>query len=92
LLQVWVENGGGFNAYPAGRSVATARRVSAGDWAAHETWVRQISRVNENMRLQIERAREWRQALRWETKAVMDGETTESGVEHDGDEDMYECV
>jgi hypothetical protein len=92
LLQVWVENGGGFNAYPAGRSVATARRVSAGDWAAHETWVRQILRVNENMRLQIERAREWRQALRWETKAVMDGETTESGVEHDGDEDMYECV
>jgi hypothetical protein len=50
LLQVWVENGGGFNAYPAGRSVATARRVSEGEWASHERWARQMSPVDENMR------------------------------------------
>jgi len=63
LLQVWVENGGGFNAYPAGRSVATAHRVSAGEWATHERWVRQSSPVDENMRLQRQRAEEWSKAL-----------------------------
>ncbi|EOA86258.1 uncharacterized protein SETTUDRAFT_28654 [Exserohilum turcica Et28A] len=35
LLQVWVHRGGGFNAYPAGRSVATAGRVSGGEWEAY---------------------------------------------------------
>ncbi|KAF2821063.1 hypothetical protein CC86DRAFT_411371 [Ophiobolus disseminans] len=77
LLQVWVDNGGGFNAYPAGRSVATARRVSAGEWATHESWVRQGSPVVENMRLQRERAEEWRRALDWETVLVDDEEMAE---------------
>jgi hypothetical protein len=92
LLQVWVDNGGGFNAYPAGRSVATARRVSAGDWAKSETWVRQMSSVDENMKMQIERAKEWRETLEWESTAVIDEGLAERGVDKDGDEDMYECV
>jgi hypothetical protein len=81
LLQVWVENGGGFNAYPAGRSVATARRLSAGDWSAHEGWVREMSPVDENMRVQRERAREWRDALEWEP-AVAVAEDTEMAESH----------
>jgi hypothetical protein len=91
LLQVWVENGGGFNTYPAGCSVATARRVSAGDWAAHEGWARQMSPVEENMGTQTERAEEWRKALVWKSAVVEQG-TIESGVEDDADEDMYECA
>lgn len=78
LLQVWVGNGGGFNAYPAGRSVATARRLSAGDWSAHEVWVREMSPVDENMRVQRERAREWRDALEWGPVVAGDTEMAES--------------
>ena len=77
LLQVWVENGGGFNAYPAGRSVATAHRVSAGEWATHERWVRQSSPVDENMRLQRQRADEWSKALEWASAPAEDEEMVE---------------
>jgi hypothetical protein len=63
LLQVWIENGGGFNAYPAGRSVATARRVSMVEWAAHERWTRRMSPLNKNMQMQVARAEDWRKAL-----------------------------
>lgn len=73
LLQVWVENGGGFNAYPAGRSVATARRVSEGEWEEHERWARGRSPVEERMRVQREAAEVWRAALAWEE----DGEDDE---------------
>ncbi|KAF2034224.1 hypothetical protein EK21DRAFT_97674 [Setomelanomma holmii] len=59
LLQVYVENGGGFNAYRAGLSVATARRVSMDEWDAHEAWVRRQSPVDENMRSQQRRAEQW---------------------------------
>jgi hypothetical protein len=92
LLQVWVENGGGFNAYPAGRSVATARRVSEGEWASHESWARQMSLVDENMRVQRERAEEWRRALAWDGSVVVGEGTVEGGEEDGGDEDMYDCV
>jgi hypothetical protein len=92
LLQVWVENGGGFNAYPAGRSVATARRVSEGEWASHERWVRQMSPVDENMRVQRERAEEWRRALVWDGSVVVGSGTVEDRAEDGGDEDMYDCV
>ncbi|EUC40431.1 hypothetical protein COCMIDRAFT_108826 [Bipolaris oryzae ATCC 44560] len=66
LLQVWVEGGGGFNACPAGRSVATAKKVGEGEWAGYERWVREESGVVENMRMQLRRAEEWRRALEWE--------------------------
>lgn len=68
-----MENGGGFNAYPAGRSVATARRVSEGEWEEHERWARGRSPVEERMRVQREAAEVWRAALAWEE----DGEDDE---------------
>ncbi|XP_014554414.1 hypothetical protein COCVIDRAFT_39726 [Bipolaris victoriae FI3] len=76
LLQVWVEGGGGFNACPAGRSVATAKRVDEGEWAGYERWVREDSGAVENMRVQRQRAEEWRMALEWED---------EEGKERHGD-------
>jgi hypothetical protein len=80
LLQVWVDNGGGFNAHPAGRSVATARRVSDAEWNGHERWARQSSPVDENMRVLRERADEWRMALDWEAGVEEDEEMTEPSV------------
>jgi hypothetical protein len=91
LLQVWVENGGGFNAYPAGRSVATARKVSEGEWKEHEEWVRRMSLVDENMRVQRERAEEWWRALMWDSEVVDEGAVDEIG-EDGKDEDMYDCA
>ncbi|KAF1942240.1 hypothetical protein EJ02DRAFT_178305 [Clathrospora elynae] len=88
LLQVWVENGGGFNAYPAGRSVATARRVSTDEWVVHERRTRQESPVLENMRQQQHRADEWRKALEWDEEAVADSDMTEPSV----DENEYDCI
>lgn len=66
LLQVWVENGGGFNAYPAGRSVATAKKVSSEEWRDHERWTRENSPVDENMKVQKERAEEWSRVIEWD--------------------------
>ncbi|ORY18920.1 hypothetical protein BCR34DRAFT_595754 [Clohesyomyces aquaticus] len=53
LLQVWVDNGGGFNHYPAGLSNASASRVTDREWDEHasafggggdlmETWMEMI--------------------------------------------------
>jgi hypothetical protein len=86
LLQVWMDNGGGFNAYPAGRSVATAQRVSLGEWIAHEKWVREISPVDENMRIQRGRAEEWWSALDWGVVAVVGDEMSEETADENGDE------
>ena len=86
LLQVWVEGGGGFNAYPAGRSVATARRVSEGEWAGHERYVRLESLVVLNMREQQRKADQWREALNWEEKRAGD-----EGVEKGGREEGAEA-
>jgi hypothetical protein len=84
LMQVWVDEGGGFNAYPAGRSVATARRVGAGEWEAHARWVREGSGVVRVMGKMRGRAEEWRRALEWEEeeeekeeKEVEDGKEKE---------------
>ena len=66
LLQVWVDEGGGFNAYPAGRSVATAARLGVHEWEQYERWAREKSLLMEKMRIQREKADEWRQALKWE--------------------------
>lgn len=70
---MWVDNGGGFNAYPAGLSVATAKKVSREMWAEHERWTREMRPVVENMRVQRERAEEWVAALEWEEKEGEDG-------------------
>jgi hypothetical protein len=72
LLQVWVGSGGGFNAYPAGCSVATARRVSEVEWAHHQLWTRQMSPIDENIKVQRRRAEEWQKALEWVPVAVED--------------------
>lgn len=75
LLQVWIADGGGLNAYPAGRSVASAKRVDEGMWAEHERWVEGNTEVERNLRVQRERLEEdvlglegekeelWREAL-----------------------------
>ncbi|KAF2639585.1 hypothetical protein P280DRAFT_453479 [Massarina eburnea CBS 473.64] len=55
LLQVWVDDGGGVNAYPAGRSVASASRISVLEWAAHERWTEENTELRENLRVQMER-------------------------------------
>ncbi|KAF2245453.1 hypothetical protein BU26DRAFT_521895 [Trematosphaeria pertusa] len=84
LLQVWIEDGGGFNAYPAGRSVASATRVSHVEWKTHEEWASKHTRLIENVRLQRERLENdvlelekemeelWREAL--EDEAGGDGD------------------
>lgn len=94
LLQVWTENGGGFNAYPAGRSVASARRMSVDDWRTHENWVKHASPVAENMRAQKDFADEWSEALDWEHVVTDDVEMADSGggemgMDDDGYDDMY---
>jgi hypothetical protein len=88
LLQVWVEDGGGFNAYPAGRSVATAKKVSEDEWAVHERCTRQESLVVENMRVQRQRAEEWRNALEWGDGAWEYCEMRGGSAK----EDEYECL
>ncbi|KAF1952383.1 hypothetical protein CC80DRAFT_370320, partial [Byssothecium circinans] len=55
LLQVWVDEGGGLNAYPAGRSVASAGRIGLKEWREHEKWVEGNTRLNEELRGQRER-------------------------------------
>jgi hypothetical protein len=85
LLQVWIEHGGGFNAYPAGRSVATARQVSVDEWARHKRWVRRMSPLDGNMRVQRVRAEEWRRAL---DGVVVDEDIVDDAVDDDG----FECV
>lgn len=77
LLQVWVDGGGGFNAHPAGLSVATVRRVSSGEWAEHERSTRELSPVEENMRVQKDRAAEWIEALNWEDSLEQDKVTAD---------------
>jgi hypothetical protein len=87
LLQVWVENGGGFNSYPAGRSVATARKVSAVEWAGHESWVQRMSPIDATLSLQRERAEEWLKALEWDPVINLDEEMAELTVEDSVDDD-----
>ncbi|KZM18608.1 uncharacterized protein EKO05_0000661 [Ascochyta rabiei] len=76
LLQCWVE-GGGFNACPAGRSVASSRRVSAGQWRVYEEAAREVSLLDARMEGMKERAEVWREALCWEDE---DGDVEKKGV------------
>ncbi|KAF2014332.1 hypothetical protein BU24DRAFT_433748 [Aaosphaeria arxii CBS 175.79] len=58
LLQVWIENGGGFNYYPAGRSNSSGDRVTAEEWRNHDAWVRENSDLDgrwEMLRKRVER-------------------------------------
>ncbi|KAF2649909.1 hypothetical protein K491DRAFT_554836, partial [Lophiostoma macrostomum CBS 122681] len=55
LLQVWVENGGGFNHYPAGRSNRSAREIGEREWQRHEAYAREESGLVQNLRVQRER-------------------------------------
>ncbi|KAG9195109.1 hypothetical protein G6011_00229 [Alternaria panax] len=63
LLQVWVKDGGGFNAYKAGHSANTAGRVTDVEWTSHERNTKLYSPMMENIRHQQLRADERRQAL-----------------------------
>jgi hypothetical protein len=59
LLQVWVENGGGFNQWPAGLSCASGDRVTRAEWREHERWIREWSGLRTLRRLRLrERAEE----------------------------------
>jgi hypothetical protein len=85
LLQVWVKDGGGFNAFQAGHSASTANRVSDKEWASHERNTKLYSRMMENIRQQRLRADEWRQALETGTSPV---DTDMEG----GSADEEECM
>lgn len=75
LLQVWIDNGGGFNHYPAGRSNRSAREVSRGRWAEFEEYAKGSTELVGNVRAQREKvedvvrelneqaARLWREVL-----------------------------
>jgi hypothetical protein len=52
VLQVWVDEGGGFNHYPAGRSYRSARGVQEEEWRAHDRYARESTRLLENVREQ----------------------------------------
>ncbi|KAH9871010.1 hypothetical protein J1614_006584 [Plenodomus biglobosus] len=82
LLQVWVDDGGGFNAYPAGLSVASAKRVTGHKWERHVRSAKDNSPVVENMRGQMERVKQWRRAL--DLEEVLEGDM--DGEDEDVDE------
>jgi hypothetical protein len=74
LLQVWVEDGVGFNGYPAGRSVSSVKKVTDLEWASYERDSRLHSPLIENLKMQQLRADEWRQALEWTHGNTVDSE------------------
>ena len=80
LLQCWIDGGGGFNAYPAGRSVASSRRVRGEDWQGYEMTARKSSALVERMRGLRERAEVWRRALDWESGDNKPGNEVSSKV------------
>jgi len=85
LLQVWVEDGGGLNAYPAGRSVASVRRLSQGQWVTHEKWVSANTNLQKNLRIQKERLKSEVEGLEAEQDELW-REAMESDNENDGDD------
>lgn len=88
LLQVWVADGGGFNAYPAGRSVASVSRVSERDWAAHEKWVSENTGLVENVKIQKERLEIDVSGLEKETEGLWrDALDSDGGGDGDDEED-----
>jgi hypothetical protein len=85
LLQVWVEEGGGLNAYPAGRSVASARRVGARQWAEWARWAAENTNMERNVKVQKEKLEEDVLGLDDEREEVW-REALGSGDEGDGDD------
>ncbi|USP75658.1 hypothetical protein yc1106_02932 [Curvularia clavata] len=83
LLQVWVDGGGGFNAWPAGRSVSSATRVRREDWRGFERCVVRGSEIVETLRAQKQRAEEWWRAL--DSEEVCVEEMEEDDDAEDGD-------
>jgi hypothetical protein len=63
LLQVWVKDGGGLNAYLAGHSTSSAGKVTDEEWTSHERTTKLDSPMMENIRQQQLRAYEWQRAL-----------------------------
>jgi hypothetical protein len=86
LLQVWVKDGGGFNAYQAGHSASTAGRVSDEEWASHERNTKLYSPMMENIRQQQLRADEWRRVLESTSANRVDGNM------RGGSADEEECM
>lgn len=86
LLQCWVDGGGGFNAHPAGRSVASSQRVGAQEWEAYETVARGGGLLEGNMEVLKERAEAWHRALSYEDEKGGDG--VGCGESHMADDDV----
>ena len=63
LLQVWVKDSGGFNAYLAGHSTASAGKVTDAEWALHERNTKLDSPTMEDIRQQQLRPDERQRAL-----------------------------
>jgi hypothetical protein len=86
LLQCWVE-GGGFNAHPAGRSVASSQRVATEAWEAFSTMAKSLGPLEGNMQVLRDRAEIWRNALGWEnenedeTTAKKESEMTDDNMD-----------
>ena len=78
LLQCWVDLGG-FNAYPAGRSVASSLRVTPEAWKAFSTMAKELGPLDGNMQVLKQRAETWQKALEW--KEEKDGESTDEKPE-----------
>lgn len=85
LLQCWVDLGG-FNAYPAGRSVASSQQVRPRQWDSYLSLVREMSPLVRNMQALKERARIWQQALQWED------ETKDAGIVDEGSETAVDSM
>ncbi|CAI9631978.1 unnamed protein product [Alternaria burnsii] len=86
LLQVCVKDGSGFNAYLAGHSTSSARKVTDAEWTSHERTTKLDSPLMENMRQQQLRADEWQRAL-----ALADVEALDENLVG-GSTDEAECI
>ncbi|KAF2713073.1 hypothetical protein K504DRAFT_371436 [Pleomassaria siparia CBS 279.74] len=99
LLQVWVDNGGGFNHYPAGLSNASGDKVVMVEWAEHEKYTRTTSRLEGNVSVQRngleeavyemdeEMAEAWRRAFEGQIEGDKDGNIAGEWVSEVGHDD-----
>ncbi|KAF2261288.1 hypothetical protein CC78DRAFT_608404 [Lojkania enalia] len=83
LLQVWIEIGGGFNHYPAGLSTASAKKVTPDEWREHDRFVRDMSPLEHNLKVQRALVDEYAAGL----NEGMAGELREALESHSDDED-----
>lgn len=82
VLQSWVESGG-MNAWPAGRSVESARQVGEDGWRGFGEGARGEG-VGERMEELRGRAGRWVEALEWEGEGQGEGEEEYGLVQGDG--------